>query len=432
MTAERPSRSTAVRAVVALVLTAAVAFAAVGAAADLAAMRIARDDALHEAVRTAYGVSQAVFASELPAAVEGNRRAGADLSAAVASRREDGTLTRVKVWRRDGTVLWSDDAAVVGRRYPVKAAMIPVFDRNRDHAGISALTDADNADERAGVGRLVEVYIPFVLDGSTLTMEMYFSAVRVLVAEHELGEQIVPLTLLALLVLALAQLPVSVWLVRRISAAQQDRERMLETVLVSSERERRLLAGNLHDGVVQELSGAAQLLDQRLPDIAVPEHRRQLGLVAHVLHRSVGDLREMLLELHPSELTGDNLAELIAGSAARTGPDLEVTVTNRIERPLSPELAAFLYRCARECVTNAAKHAAATRVGIVLTADADEVRLDVHDDGVGIPAGALSPRDGHLGLTLLQDAARDLGGSLRAHGDATGTVVTIAVPAGPD
>ena len=57
--------------------------------------------------------------------------------------------------------------------------------------------------------------------------------------------------------LALAQLPVSIWLVRRTTAAQQDRERMLDTVLLSSERERRLLAGHLHDGVVQELAGAA-------------------------------------------------------------------------------------------------------------------------------------------------------------------------------
>ena len=101
-------------------------------------------------------------------------------------------------------------------------------------------------------------------------MEMYFSDARVLVAEHELGEQLVPAALLALLVLALAQLPVSVWLVRRTTAAQQDRDRMLDTVLVSSERERRLLARHLHDGVVQELSGAALLLEERLPDAVGP------------------------------------------------------------------------------------------------------------------------------------------------------------------
>ena len=79
-----------------------------------------------------------------------------------------------------------------------------------------------------------------------------------------------------------------------------------------------------------------------------------------------------------------------------------------------------------------AKHACATRLDITLAAGGDEVRLLVRDDGVGILAGAVGRADGHLGLTLLAEAARDLGGSLTAHGDSTGTLVTITVPAAGD
>ena len=112
-------RSTGARAVAALVLTAAAAFALVGTAAYVAAHRIARSDALAEALRTAHGVGAAVVEPELGPALDGDRAAAADLAAAVASWREDGTLERVMVWGRGGVVLWSDDRALIGRTLPV-------------------------------------------------------------------------------------------------------------------------------------------------------------------------------------------------------------------------------------------------------------------------------------------------------------------------
>ena len=95
------------------------------------------------------------------------------------------------------------------------------------------------------------------------------------------------------------------------------------------------------------------LLEERLPAASGrAEDRRALGVVAHVLRRSVGELRDLLVDLHPQQLTSDNLAGVIAHSAARTCPDLEVSVIADLDRPLPAALSAFLYRCARECVTN--------------------------------------------------------------------------------
>lgn len=143
---------------------------------------------------------------------------------------------------------------------------------------------------------------------------------------------------------------------------------------------------------------------------------------------AVGDLREMLVELHPRELTGDNLADLVATSAIRACPDQKVAVSARLQRPFRPEVAAFLYRCARKCAINVAKHAAADTVDITLDSDEAGIRLVVRDDGVGIAPGALDRCDGHLGL-LLRDAATDLGGSLTVAGGPVGTVVTVGLPA---
>ena len=423
-------RSTGARAVAALVLTAAAAFALVGTAAYVAAHRIARSDALAEALRTAHGVGAVVVEPELGPALDGDRAAAADLAAAVASWREDGTLERVMVWGRGGVVLWSDDRALIGRTLPVDPQVAGVFAGGRDYAYVSSLTSVQQRAEQEPSAHPVETYIPMTLAGGRrVVLEMLFPDTRVRQADRELSDRIVPFTLMALLVLALAQLPVAIWLVRRTAAAQQDRDRMLETVLVASERERRLLARHLHDGVVQELAGAAFLLTARGSGPEVPAGtRRVVGVATETLHRAVGDLREMLVELHPRELTGDNLADLVATSAIRACPDQKVAVSARVQRPLAPEVAAFLYRCARECAINVAKHAGADTVDITLDSDEAGVRLVVRDDGVGIAPGALDRCDGHLGLLLLREAAVDLGGSLTVVGGPGGTVVTVRLP----
>jgi signal transduction histidine kinase len=423
----RPPRSTGRRAVAGLVLTAVFSFAIVGTAAYVVARVIARADALSEGVRTARGVGRAVFAPEIPAAAAGDRTASAALDAAVAARRDDGTLLRVKVWRRDGTVLWSDDHSLIGRKFPLSDPVAAVFNQGRDHAGITRVSGSDAAVESGRFTDLVEAYVPLTLrDGDVVALEMFSSDARVRAAEDELSERLVTFALVALLVLALAQLPVSISMVRRTVAAQHDRERMLGTVLLSSERERRLIAGQLHDNLVQELAGAAYLLDSRSPQGIPADTRRAMGLVTQTLYDAVDDLRGMLVELRPDELTSSNLGDLIATAAVRSCPDQKVSVTAELDRPVPPEVAAFLYRCARECAVNVAKHAHASRLDITLTSSSEGVRLVVRDDGMGIP-GPLPPAKGHVGLALLRDAAADLGGSLDLRAE-DGVVVTIQLP----
>jgi two-component system NarL family sensor kinase len=429
---DRPAGDTARRAVIALVLTAALAFAVVGMAAYVAAQRIARTDALAEAVRTAHAVADDVFAPRLQAVLAGDRDALGALDAEVGRRAAEDTMVRATVWRRDGTVLWSDDNQLIGQRLPLAPRVAAVFDAGAAYADVSSLTDPDDRDERGAFRHLVEAFVPVSVAGTTVALEMYVPDDRVRQAERGLRDRVVPFTLLALLVLALVQLPVAIWLVRRTTAAQQDRARMLGTVLLSSERERRLLARHLHDGVVQELAGAAFLLESRRPARDEPAEPGQaghaIGVVSRTLHRAVGDLREMLVELHPQPLTGDNLAELIAASATRACPQQVVTVTARIDRPVPPDVAAFLHRCAREGAINVAKHAAATRVEIALASDAGGIRLRIADDGVGIADPDVGPTKGHIGLALVREAAADLGGALALRGDAGGTVVTITLP----
>ena len=150
-----PDRSTAARAVVALVLTSLVAFVFVGTAAYITAHRIARADALAEALRTAHGIGTAVIEPDLGPYLDGDHAAGADLAAAVASRREDGTLQRVMVWGPGGEVLWSDDRALIGRTLPVGPQLARVFASRDAYAYVSSLTSTQQRAEQEPSPHLV-------------------------------------------------------------------------------------------------------------------------------------------------------------------------------------------------------------------------------------------------------------------------------------
>jgi signal transduction histidine kinase len=99
----------------------------------------------------------------------------------------------------------------------------------------------------------------------------------------------------------------------------------------------------------------------------------------------------------------------------------------------SPDVAATLYRCAREGLANVAKHAQAKNVTLTLGGDADIVEIELSDDGVGMPETGINGRgEGHFGLQLLRDVAVDLGGEMHVASEpGSGTTLTMWLPMSP-
>jgi len=433
----RPER-TVRRSIIALVLTALLAFAMVATGAVVIARRIARTDALEEAIRSARVVGNTVFAPQLQDMIAGKPEARRLLDDAVRIRGRDGSLVRVKVWRRDGTIIYSDDPAAIGGRFALHPDIAETIDKQKSTADVSNLSDPENVSETGVFRRLVEVYIPLNLDnGTKLAFELYSTDARMVAAEHRLIGRLVPFALLSLVVLILMQLPVSVWLVRRVGRAQEERARLLRSSVAASARERRTIARDLHDGVVQDLAGAGYALgalSRTLPVDTAPAARSMVNRLSGVLQQSVGSLRTLMVDIYPPDLTADGLDTALEDLAdkLRTGERLDVVVRVELTAEPSPEVAATVYRCARECVTNIAKHAHAQHVEISLTGDTRYVRLLLVDDGVGLPATALDRRaEGHFGLQLLRDAAKDLGGEMNiTSSNGLGTTVDLKLPAG--
>jgi signal transduction histidine kinase len=205
--------------------------------------------------------------------------------------------------------------------------------------------------------------------------------------------------------------------------------------LAASSRERGNIARDLHDGVLQDLAGAAYALGAArrasTPHDGGDIHR-MLDLSSVALERAINSLRTLVVEISPPDLTAQGLTAALGDLAVRLRStcSIEVNLHVSLSEKVSPDAAATVYRAARECLVNVAKHARASEVDVTLTQEDGLVRLAVTDNGLGMPTTARNgPANGHMGLALLTDAVRDLGGVLTtAPGTAGGTTVELILP----
>ncbi|MBC9711454.1 sensor histidine kinase [Streptomyces sp. TRM66268-LWL] len=198
--------------------------------------------------------------------------------------------------------------------------------------------------------------------------------------------------------------------------------------------ERRRLAAEIHDTIAQGLTGIiAQLqvvanTDDR--DLA----REHLGRAADLARSSLGEARRSVHNLGPAALRDQGLAEAlketVAEWSARTGVRAEFTVTGTAE-PLHDEIEGTLVRIAQEALSNTARHAAATRIGVTLSYMDDEVALDVRDDGTGFDPLAVPQRSGSggFGVDGMRARAERVAGTVEIESEpGFGTAVSARVP----
>lgn len=200
---------------------------------------------------------------------------------------------------------------------------------------------------------------------------------------------------------------------------------MSERVLTLQEEDRRRIARELHDGAGQALTAARlQLIALRAND-AVPR-----DLVQQVIASVDGAMDE--IRRSTSALAPPALAELgLVGALARhcdhfaNASGLEVSLD--ASRGL-PELPAYveatLYRIVQEGLTNAARHAGASRAWVTMAAGAGAVRLEVGDDGAGIE---ISRRG--FGFESIGERARLAGGRVEVVGErGPGPRLRVTIP----
>ena len=176
-----------------------------------------------------------------------------------------------------------------------------------------------------------------------------------------------------------------------------------EAMVVS---ERRRIAGDLHDGLAQELA----YLTRNLDSLAGSVEQETLTRLRRATERARLDSREVINRLAALDraTVEDELAEAVGEAAERFGVALELDLLPGIWLP-APRSDA-LVRIACEAVTNAARHSGAGQVSLSLRRHGSRVRLCVSDSGCGFdPAG---PAAG-FGLSSMRERACSVGGDLK-------------------
>ncbi|MFL6137607.1 MAG: sensor histidine kinase [Frankiaceae bacterium] len=407
----------------------------VGVATAVASQRVGQREAIVDARTTTLLKAQTVvepavtdgLASGEPAAV-------AKVSAVVRKSVLDRSLVRVKIWTRQGRIVYSDEPRLEGTSYALGRDEIAAVDTGVIEAEVSDLSKPENRFER-GQGKLLEVYLPIrTPSGQRLLFEAYFRYDAVSASGRRIWRSFAPISLGALVALELVQIPLAWSLARRLRERQRERERLLRRAIDASDVERRRIASDLHDGVVQDLAGVAYSLAASSRGNGLPPPTAALlDDSAGQVRESIKTLRTLLVDIYPPKLAEAGLASALT--------DLVATVRNRgtavaldaddLHEPLPEPVAALLYRAAQEALRNVLAHAAAGSVRVRAATAGDAATLDVEDDGVGFdPATArASVAEGHLGLRGLADRVADAGGRLRVDAaPGEGTRMHVEVP----
>ncbi len=369
--------------------------------------------------------------------LRGDPEAIAKVDDVVTARLLSSSVVRVKIWSRDGRILYSDEPALIGRRYGLGAEERELFTTGGADAELSDVSRPENRYERSQ-GKLLEAHTPIrTPDGTPVLFETYQRFDSLSASGRRLLGALAPILLAALAVLLLTQVPLAWSLARRLQRGYREREVLLERAIEASDHERRRIAADLHDGVVQDLAGVAF----GLAPLADSAERRGAHDDAAALRDSTGRLRHgmralrtLLVEIHPPSLASAGLEATLHDLLSSLQADdiaTELHVDDRAAAgsPADP----LVYRVAREALRNVTAHAGATSVRVDVTrADPSIIRLSVTDDGRGFDEQERAARaaGGHVGLTLLEDLVAQQGGTLTVRSRPTeGTTVELEVPA---
>lgn len=351
----------------------------------------------------------------------------AQLDRIVRERVLGGSVVRVKVWRRDGTIVYSDEPRLIGSRYTLSPQDLGEFEGGKAEAEVSDLSRPENRFEREH-GKLLEVYLPLhARDGSTVLYEQYLEFGSIAASARRIWLLFLPAWLVGLGILALIQIPLAVSLARRVRHGQIERETLLTRAIESSDLERRRIAADLHDGVVQDLAGLSYEL-AAAAERSDGDDASAFRKAAREARRSVRSLRSLLPQIYPPSLSQSGLeAALSDVLASATARGLEAQLDVEDEARLGPEVQALLFRTAQEAIRNVVKHAGASTVAVSVSAPDETATLIVADDGQGFTPGRAA--EGHLGLALVADLVEKAGGTLTVESAPdTGTRLRVEVP----
>ena len=219
-----------------------------------------------------------------------------------------------------------------------------------------------------------------------------------------------------------------------IARKNEQLEELLAGIGQTQNEERVRIAQDIHDGVMQTLTGAIYELKALETLDGTDHHAPGLRTVRELLHQLETELRGVIQDLRPAELEGSGLAAAIEAEAGelrtRFGLDCRVKVVGR-PKPLPEPVEVAALRIVKEALRNAHLHAAANAVSIEVHYRRRDVQVVVRDDGSGFDPVRTNDARPHLGITGMRRRAEAIGGAFTLQSKAGGgTTIVAQLPVG--
>jgi PAS domain S-box-containing protein len=219
-------------------------------------------------------------------------------------------------------------------------------------------------------------------------------------------------------------------------AAYQRRLRVLGSKLaVAEEEERRRIAADLHDEVVQLLVVAKIKLETLAANKSAVQVAPEVLEIHELISQSLRETRTLLFDLSPVilyELGFEPAVESLLEPVRKDGGLATSFRTDDLPKPMTRDVSGVLFRAVREALHNVVKHARARSVSVSVRREGESVLVEVRDDGMGFDVEKiLSPQNmgGGFGLFDVRERLDYLGGSLTVRSEpGKGTTLVLCVP----
>ncbi|NOX31636.1 MAG: hypothetical protein GXP35_16560, partial [Actinobacteria bacterium] len=349
----------------------------VGGGAIWASQRAGHREALNEARSLTEQSARSLILPNLNQAVlDGDADALDVLDSAIRDHLLGDRVLRVKLWLADGTVVYSDADELIGERYKVAPDRLAAVERA---VTVADLGDLDGRESRFDIalGPLLEVYLPIEgPNGERMLFEAYFDANSVNRSASRIRSTVVPITLVSLFLMGALTLAMARRLSKRMDRVRAERESLQARAIDASAYERRRIAADLHDGVIQDLAGTAMLLSSaESATNGNPVLNARLAATSDALRHSLTSLRGLAIEIHPPNLAAMDFTLALEGllEQTRVRYGVETTLEQHSEISIDDtDHKRLVYRFVLEGLRNVAKHAKASSVKLAVRGDIDD------------------------------------------------------------
>ena len=365
-----------------------------------------------------------------------------------------GRVISFRLWRSDGTILYSTDKAMLGQRFTPNEDLKVAFS-GQMVARFDYPDDPESGAERALGKPLLEIYNPVLQpwSGEVVAVSEFYEAAEDF--HHSLSQArlkswlaVAGITLAFFLLLsaivlrgsrtiALQQKALTERVTELSSLLSQNRalharaQRASQRATALNESFLRRIGADLHDGPAQLVAYAALRVDSKLlVDPAAPAHAREkeISAIKDRLQEAMDEIRSIctglvLPEIEASDLP-DVLRRAVAAHSQRTGAPVELSMEGP-PRQLAQSAKISIYRFVQEALNNGFRHAGGRHQRVRQIFSDGSIMIEVSDEGEGFDPSATG--SGGLGLAGLRERIESLGGTFEIISSNEGTTLSMSL-----